>query len=243
LSQARELANSGAGASALILSSAEWHPGVIGIVAGRLVEQFARPALLIAWRGEDNDVVGHGSGRSVTGFALHEALHACGEYLLSHGGHAAAAGFKISPDRMEAFRTSFCDYVERQLGTLPIVPRLILDAEMPLAALTPGFLRDLDRLEPYGAENRRPQFLASGLEVVERPRRVGGDRHLSFRIRQRGTTLRCIAFGQGDRAGELGEAGGACSVAFTPRVSEWQGFRRIDLQVVDFQPNKEPRLE
>jgi single-stranded-DNA-specific exonuclease len=81
------------------------------------------------------------------------------------------------------------------------------------------------------------------VEVVGLPRRVGGDRHLSFRVRQRGAAVRCIAFGQGERADELAGGGGTCSLAFTPRINEWQGFRRVDLQIVDFQPGREPRLE
>jgi len=238
------LAASVDGDAALVLASADWHPGIIGIVAGRLAEQFARPTLLIALRSERAGAVtvGHGSGRSVSGFALHEALNACSDHLLSHGGHAAAAGFKILPDQIEHFRKAFCDYAARRLGAMPRAPRLVLDAEVALVSLTSGFMRELDRLEPYGASNRRPQFLASGLELVGAPTRVGGDRHLSFRVRQHGTTLRCIAFGQGERAEELASAGGACCVAFTPKVNEWQGFRRVDLEIIDFQAAKNPVL-
>jgi single-stranded-DNA-specific exonuclease len=170
-------------------------------------------------------------------------LHACSAHLLSHGGHAAAAGFKILPEQIDRFRESFCDYAARRLGAEPRAPRLVLDAEVPLISMTPGFLRDLDRLEPYGAENRRPQFLASGLELVGVPRRVGGDRHLSFRVRQGGHSARCIAFGQGERAEELTSGGGACCLVFTPRVNDWQGFRNVDLEVADFQANEDPRLE
>jgi single-stranded-DNA-specific exonuclease len=247
LAEARQLAAAEEDARALVLDSADWHPGIIGIVASRLVELFARPALLIALRPEPtrgNVVIGHGSGRSVTGFALNEALEACSSFLLSHGGHAAAAGFKIMPERIEDFRTSLCEHARARLGQMPMTPRLVLDAEVPLSNLTPGFLRDLDRLEPYGAANRRPQFLASGLELVGSPTRVGGgERHLSFRVKQRGTTLRCIAFGQGERAEELTGAGGACCLAFTPKINEWQGFRRVDLEIADFQAAREPRLE
>jgi single-stranded-DNA-specific exonuclease len=109
--------------------------------------------------------------------------------------------------------------------------------------LTVGLLNDLDRLEPYGADNRRPLFLAGGLEVKGEPRKVGkGERHLSFRVTQQGTTLKAIAWGMSDRAEELMSAGGACCLAFTPRLNEWQGWRSVDLEVTDFQPGGQARL-
>ena len=121
---------------------------------------------------------------------------------------------------------------------------MILDAETPLSALTPGLLRDLDRLEPFGAGNRKPLFLAGGLEVVGEPECVGTpDRHLSFRVRQNGTILKAIAFGMADRIEELMSMDGNCCLAFTPKINEWQGRRSVDIQVSDFQAGKQARLE
>jgi single-stranded-DNA-specific exonuclease len=247
LVRARELADSCDldGAPALVLADPEWHPGVVGIVASRLVEQYARPVLLIALQERgDSGVVGHGSGRSIPGFPLHEALEACGEHLLSHGGHAAAAGFRIRAELIEAFRKRFCDYATRMLEAgPPISPRLVLDAEVPLSALTPGMLEEVGRLEPYGMDNRRPVFLASGLQVVGELKRIGGgERHLSFRVRQQATALRAIAFGMAERADELMSDGGSCCLAFTPRLNEWQGYRRVDLEVVDLRPGANAQL-
>jgi single-stranded-DNA-specific exonuclease len=109
--------------------------------------------------------------------------------------------------------------------------------------LTPGLLADLDRLEPYGSENRPPLFLAGGLEVTGEPRKVGqGERHLSFMVRQNGTQMKAIAFGMADRTAELMSAGGACSLAFTPKINEWNGRRYVDLQVTDLQPGTQTRL-
>jgi single-stranded-DNA-specific exonuclease len=227
-------------APALVLASDGWHPGVIGIVAGRLADQFARPTLVIAVRGEGSAV---GSGRSVPGFALHEALRHCDDHLLSHGGHAAAAGFRILPDRVDAFRERFCEYAARHFPAGPPAPVLTLDAELPLSTLTPGLLAQIDRLEPYGASNPRPRFLAAELQVVGEPRRIGGgERHLTFRVRQGTASLRAIAWGLGDRAEELMAAGGHCCVAFTPRINEWNGYRSIELEVIDFQPGPRARL-
>jgi single-stranded-DNA-specific exonuclease len=247
VSQARELVQLAGleDAPALVLDSPDWHGGVIGIVAGRLAEQFARPVLLIAVRAEPGAglPVGQGSGRSVPGFPLHEALRACSDHLISHGGHKAAAGFRIRADAIPAFREQFCEVAARYFPSGPPSPRLILDAEVPLSTLTMGLIQEIDRLEPYGSENSRPIFLAGGLEIVGDPRRMGGgERHMSFRVRQNGTIMRAVAFGMGDRFDELLSAGGACCLAFTPKINEWQGYRNVELEVVDFQPGLRAKL-
>jgi single-stranded-DNA-specific exonuclease len=235
--------------SALVLASPAWHGGVIGIVAGRLTELYGRPALMITLPGppasgeEDKPRLAVGSARSVPGFALHEALAACGELLVRHGGHHAAAGFKLHPDNVDAFRERFCSYAAGRFPGGPPAPSLVLDAEAPLNMLTTGLVTDLDRLEPYGADNRKPLFLAAELQVVGEPRKVGGgERHLSFRVRQGSTTLRAIAWNMADRCEELLSAGGGCCLAFTPKINEWQGRRSVDLEVTDFQAGAEARL-
>jgi single-stranded-DNA-specific exonuclease len=251
VSEAREMVEEGGYQSdpALVLGRAGWHAGVIGIVAGRLAELYGRPALLIALpepEGTGDGLhrrVGIGSGRSIPGFALNRALHACSDCLLGHGGHAMAAGFRLRPEMIDTFRRRLCIHAAAHFPDGPPPPTLTLDAELPLSALTFGLLRDLDRLEPYGAENRRPLFLAGGLEQVGEPRKMGtGERHLSFRVRQQGKVLRAVAWGMADRCDELVSAGGACCVAFTPRINEWQGLRSIELEVIDFQPGAEARL-
>lgn len=241
--QAREiLANNSdlAAAPALVLAHEDWHPGVIGIVAGRLAERYARPALLIAVRGE----TATGSGRSVPGFPLHEALKACGEDLQSHGGHAAAAGFRLLPNHIDTFRHRFCEYAARRFPKGMPPPRLVLDAELPLSALTHGLVRDVDRLEPYGAQNPRPRFLAGDVRVVGEPRKIGaGERHVSFRAKQGGTTLRAVAWGLADRVEELMSAAGQCCLAFTPRINEWNGVRTVEIEVTDFQAGARALLD
>ena len=133
LSEAREQALQYLDESALVLASADWHPGLLGIVASRLVDQYARPVLMIALR--EGQPHGQGSGRSVPGFKLHEALQECTAHLIGHGGHAAAAGLRILPEAIDAFRTAFCAVVTRQLGVNPRPHRLTLDAEIPLVVL------------------------------------------------------------------------------------------------------------
>jgi single-stranded-DNA-specific exonuclease len=226
---------------AIVLGSPDWHPGVIGIVASRLVDHYGRPVLLVAEK--EGDLASTGSGRSVAGFALHEALRACAAELLAHGGHAAAAGFKVLPSRLADLRERFVAYAGSAFVAGPPSPVLTLEAEVPLSALTFGLLGDLDKLEPYGADNPRPRFLATGLTVDGLPRRIGGgERHLTFRVRQGGTVVRAVAFGMGDRLEELMSAGGSCSVVFTPKLNEWNGSRSVEMEVTDFRPEPTPEL-
>jgi single-stranded-DNA-specific exonuclease len=242
LQEARDLAEREGDAPAFVLASASWHPGLIGIVASRLVDQFARPVLMIALR--EGQPHGQGSGRSVPGFRLHEALQQCTGDLVSHGGHASAAGFRILPERIDGFRQRFCDVTQRHFGAEAPAHQLTLDAEVPLSALTFGLLQAMEQLEPYGSGNPQPLLLADHLQVVGQPRRVGGgERHLSFRIRQNGKELRAIAFGMGDRVDELMSVGGQCCLAFTPRLNEWQGYRSVEIDVRDFQAGPEARLD
>lgn len=227
--------------AALVVGSAEWKAGVVGIVASRLVDHYGKPALVMALpENRDRDTVATGSGRSIPGFALHAALRACDELLDGHGGHAAAAGFKIKPERIPAFRDRFNAYVATHFPGGAPAPRLVLDAEVPLSALTFGLMRDLDKLEPYGAGNPRPRFLAAGLKV-EGPRLIGaGDakKHMDFKVRQGDTTIRCVAWNMSDRLDELLSAGGDVCLAFTPKINEWKGSRKIELQVVDLKPGE-----
>jgi single-stranded-DNA-specific exonuclease len=240
--EARELAEREGDAPALVLASPSWHPGLLGIVASRLVDQFARPVLMIALR--EGQPHGQGSGRSVPGFRLHEALEECTDDLVSHGGHATAAGFRIVPEMIDTFRRRFCAVAQRHFGKELPAHELIIDAEVPLSALTLGLLQALELLEPYGSGNPQPLLLADRLQVVGEPRKVGGgERHLSFRVRQNGKELRAIAFGMGERALELMSAGGQCCLVFTPRLNEWQGYRSVEIEVRDFQAGPAARLQ
>jgi single-stranded-DNA-specific exonuclease len=226
--------------SVVVLASRDWHPGVIGIVAGRLAESWARPVLMIALR--DEPAPSLGSGRSVPGFALHEALSACDGELISHGGHAAAAGFKIRSSQVDEFRQRICHHAE-QCFVNPPPPRLTIDAEVPLDLLTNGFVEALNRLEPYGAGNPRPMFLAGPLKVVGEPRGVGrGERHIRFRVQQNRIAMQAIGFNLAERASELMSDSGQCCLVFSPTFNDWQGFRSIQLEVIDFEPGAKARL-
>lgn len=226
----KQIETSGTDAPAFVVIDARWHAGVIGIVAGRLAERYHRPVFVLSRSGE----LAQGSGRSVPGLCLHSALQACCEHLVSHGGHSMAAGLKIHPEAIDAFRERFCAYVaeNRADDEGPVLP---IDAEVPLSALTYQAVRQLDDLEPFGAGNPRPLFCASGVELAAPPKRIGGgDRHLALRVRQNGATLRAVAFGKAERADELGGAGTPFDVVFCPSINTFRGYANVELEVKDW---------
>ena len=226
---------------ALVLGSPDWHQGVVGIVAARLADHYGKPALVVAER--PGDEASTGSGRSANGFALHTGLAACGDHLEGHGGHAAAAGFKVRPANLPALRAAFCAAVAAEYPDGPPPPTLTLETEVPLSALTYKLMQELDKLEPYGADNPRPRFLASGLTLDGTPRRMGQDeRHLMFKATQGGVSVRAVGWGMGDRLDELMSAGGACCLAFVPRLNHFRGQTTVEMEVTDLQPGGEPRL-
>ncbi len=226
--------------SALVLAEHGWHPGVIGIVAGRLAEKFHRPVVLIAW---DSLGVkpGVGSARSVPGFPLHAALEACDEHLLSHGGHAAAAGLTIEAGRLEAFRADFCEYAAKAISESQRVAELRIDAEAPLSSFTLNVVEQIERLAPFGQSNARPLLCTSGVALVDPPQPLGtGGRHIAMKLKQHDVTLRAVAFGGGDWADELAACEGPLEVAFRPVINSFRGRRNVELHLVDWRQSRQP---
>jgi single-stranded-DNA-specific exonuclease len=219
---------------ALVLAGRGWHPGVIGIVAGRMAEKHHRPVVVIALD-QVGAKPGTGSARTAGGFDLHRALAACSENLLGFGGHAAAAGLQIAEDRIEAFRADFCDYAAAEISEANREAEVRIDAEAPLSQLTLQTLLQIEQLAPFGAGNPRPVLSANGVSLGEPPKRMGGgDRHLSAKISQHGVTLRSVAFGQGDWAEELAQLSGPFDIAYRPVINDFRGRRNVELHLVDW---------
>ena len=224
------------GDAALVLADRGWHAGVIGIIAGRLAEKYHRPVVMISI-----DELGikpaSGSARSVPGFDLCQALTHCSEHLLSHGGHAAAAGLKIAPERIDAFREDFCEYVAAEITSDNQVADLWIDAEAPLSAFTLSSVGQIEQLAPFGQGNGRPMLCATGVDLAEAPKRIGGGgRHLALKLSQHGTKMRAVAFGGGDWADEMSAVGKPLSIAFRPYINEFRGRRNVELQLADWRP-------
>lgn len=221
---------------ALVLAGAGWHPGVIGIVAGRLADRYHRPVVVIALD-QVGIKPGQGSGRSAGLTNLHEAFQSCSEYLVAHGGHAAAAGLKIEESQVDAFRHAFCTYVAESLDDSDRTPEIRIDGEAPFSQLTLQAVRQIEQMAPFGHGNPRPILCAGQIQLAEKPKRIGGgERHLSLRLDHHGIKLRAVAFGQAEWADELEKTPGPLEVAFRPVINEFAGRVNVELQLVDWRP-------
>ncbi|MGH7138736.1 MAG: DHHA1 domain-containing protein, partial [Pirellulales bacterium] len=221
---------------AFVLAERGWHPGVIGIVAGRLVEKYHRPVVLVAFDGLGVKP-GIGSARSVPGLNLYDCLSGCAHHLVSHGGHAAAAGLKIEEAKVDHFRSDFCEQVASVLTVEQRTAELAIDAEVSFGELTLPVLKQMERLAPFGQHNPRPLLCASGVKLAGPVQRIGGGgRHLSLKLAQHGVVLRAVAFGGGDWADEIDKQPGPMAVAFRPVINDFNGFRRVELQLSDWRP-------
>jgi single-stranded-DNA-specific exonuclease len=197
----------------------DWHEGVIGIVASRLVERYHRPVVLLA----GGEGLWKGSGRSIPSFDLHGALGACAQFLERFGGHRAAAGLSISPDRVESFADAFAAQAEGLLGPEDLVPATVVDAVLPRdAKLTLDLCEELRRLAPFGLGNPDVTLLAPGCELGELTT-VGDGKHLRFRVHRDGRDAGgAIAFGQGTQLDRFRHVG-RYDVAFRLQENRWNG--------------------
>ncbi len=214
---------------AIVLAAEGWHPGVIGIVASRVVERYHRPAVLIALNGAE----GQGSGRSIRHFDLSEALTGCADHLLTYGGHSMAAGLRIAVDKVGDFTEAFVEAANNRLTAGDLVPKLRLDADVELSELTMETAQQMDALGPFGMGNPRPKLASGWVELADEPRCVGkSGAHLSAVFSQGGVRLRAIGFGQRDSLEDLKQHR-RCRVAFEPIVNEFNGRRTVEMQILD----------
>jgi len=215
---------------AIVLANEGWHPGVIGIVCSRLVEQFGRPVILLS---RDNGIA-QGSGRSIDGYDLHGALAACADHLTTWGGHAMAAGLKIAGDRVDAFREAMIAHAAQHIKAEQLTPTLTLDGEISLAEFDVAMIDQLDRLAPFGRCNDRPVLLMRDVEIAQPPRAVGAEgRHLVLSVKQGEAYTRGIAWRAGEWATKLA-VGQRLDLAVEPKINEWQGRRKPEIVIEDW---------
>ncbi|MCA9231578.1 MAG: single-stranded-DNA-specific exonuclease RecJ [Planctomycetales bacterium] len=221
-------------APAIVLTDHQWHPGIIGVVAGRLAEKFHRPVVLVA-ADPLGIKPGIGSARSVAGFNLHAALAECGHLLQSHGGHAAAAGLKIMPGKFDAFRDAFCQVARERIDTENNSAELHIDAEASLQMLTRQTVEQIESLAPFGHGNARPMLCASKVRLTGQPKRMGATgHHLSMTFDQHGVKMRAVAFGGGDWQEELARIDGPLSIAFRPVINRYRGRVSVEIHLDDW---------
>ena len=208
----------------IVLANENWHSGVIGIVASRLVELYHRPTVMIALENGQ----GKGSARSIRGFNLYEGLKESAGPLAGFGGHAMAAGLSIVEEKLSEFTTSFERAARAQLSAGDLLPVSNHDGEVALSIFTLPLLKELESLNPYGAGNPQPAFVSRNCQVHSP--RILADKHLKFDVEQGDFRVGCIAFGMADRFDQLD---GEIDLLYRPGINQWRGKESIQLQVVD----------
>jgi len=211
----------------IVLSSTIWHPGVVGIVASRLMERYYRPTVLLCL----DDGVYKGSARGIPNFHLFQGLSRCRDLLLEFGGHKYAAGIKIDPENLEKFKERFEDVVREMVPEDGFTPVIKLDAEARLDELGMNEVIRFQDLSPFGAGNPEPVVLIKDVQILN-PRIVGGD-HLSFFVRQNGLTIGAIAFRQAHELERLKER---MELAVVPEIQTWKGVSEVKLRVKGMRP-------
>lgn len=215
----------------LVLADEGWHQGVVGIVAGRLVQRFDRPAIVIGLAGGR----GRGSARSVPGFSVLAAMDGGRAHVVKHGGHEQAAGLEIEAAQLDAFRDAVCARAHEITASAPIAaPELWIDCDLPFHAVTPALQKEIDRLQPFGQDNGRPVFHTADLRLAEPARVCGADRtHLMVQLRSGAHVLRGMAFGMARREREL-VMGAPIHAVYTPKWNNFRGETKLEIELIDF---------
>ena len=214
---------------ALVVGSREWHVGVVGIVASRLVERYHEPAVVIAF---DQHGFGRGSVRSVPDLDVCRVLEQCADVLDGFGGHPAAAGLQIWEERLPEFYERFSSAVTDQRGHNRVDAILDIDAEVSLSQVNHRLLGELGQLHPFGVGNPEPIFMATGVRVLEH--RVVGDDHLKLIVRQNHSVpFESIGFSNGVTERSEGVTDRPIDLAFVPELNRWKGLDRVQLRLRD----------
>ena len=214
---------------ALVLASRNWHVGVVGIAAARLVDRFHRPSIVIAI---DEWGVGKGSARTFGGFDLYQGLAACQDLLEAFGGHPSAAGVSVHETRLDEFRDRFAGVVAEWTKGAAALPTLHVDAEVQLSEVTAKLIKEIGAFHPFGAGNPEPIFAVRGLEVMES--KTVAEKHLKMTVRQgRSMPFDSIGFGMRSLLERGIPARTPVDLAFLPELNRWNGYDRIQLRIRD----------
>jgi single-stranded-DNA-specific exonuclease len=207
-----------------------WHKGVVGIVASRLIETYFRPTVVLT----ESSGIATGSARSVPGFNLYEAIHACRKYLLGYGGHFAAAGLSLLPENVEAFANKFEETVAATIPAHLLIPEIIIDTEIAFADLTQNFYNIICQMEPFGPENMRPVFVAKNVQDTGYSKIVK-ELHIRFVIKQDKFSFTGIGFNLADKFELLKKP---VDLVFTLDENEWNGNISLQLKVIDLRSSE-----
>src|SRR5262245_15695744 len=223
LTQAERVMN-GAARYSLVLAGAGWHPGVLGIVAARIVEKFYRPTVVIGF----SDGIGKGSARSIHGFHMIEGFRRCAGSLEKFGGHEYAGGLSIKPEQLTEFTEAFEFAARQSLAAAQMMPRLEIDAELDFSAIGMPLMRELEVLQPFGVGNPEPVFATANAEICERKVFTGGVR---YRLRQGRRVISGVIFGASEDYPAM--PGQIVDVAYRLIANEWNGTSSVELKITD----------
>ncbi|MEJ7625384.1 MAG: single-stranded-DNA-specific exonuclease RecJ [Ferruginibacter sp.] len=216
-----------AGRKSSVVYKEDWHKGVVGIVASRLIESYYRPTIVLTRSG---DIVA-GSARSVHGFNLYEAIYACRKHLIAYGGHFAAAGLSMLPENVEAFTEQFDEVVSSTIPDHLLIPEIIIDAEISFKQVRLSVFSIIDQMEPFGPDNMRPVFLTRHVKDAGYTR-ILKEQHIKFVVIQDDIILNGIGFNMSDKF-PLISSGKAFDLVYTIDENEWNGNKSIQLKVID----------
>ena len=214
--------------SVIVLGSRTWHPGVVGIVASLLMRRYHKPTFVISL---DENGIGKGSGRSIPGVSLVQAIHACSDTLISGGGHDMAAGLVIHEDMIDAFRTRFDAFVRENVDADKLKPMLSIDAEVTFPELTLDLLDSYELLEPFGNSNPQPVFMSRNVMLTDAPRHLQGN-HLRLGLRQGAHECDAMYF----NGGSVRLPDPPWDIAFTIDRNVWRGRTTLSISIQDIRP-------
>ena len=210
-----------------VVFQSHWHKGVVGIVASRLIEKYYKPTVVLTQSG---DVI-TGSARSVNGFNLYEALHACRAHLLGYGGHFAAAGMTMSVDALEGFKIAFEEAVAARITVAQLTPEITINATLALDDIGLQFYNIIAQMEPFGPDNMRPLFIAKGVYDTGYTKLVK-EQHISFSVTQGKSNVRGIGYNMPEHM-KIIKSGKPFDLVFQLQLNEWQGNQSVQMQVID----------
>ncbi len=213
---------------AIVIAKENWHSGVIGIVASRLIERYYRPTVMITIE----DGIGKGSARSIPGFDLYAALQECTDLLIQFGGHTYAAGLSLKEENIPEFRKQFNLAAAKYLSQDDLYPKLHIDSEIALTDIDSAFMTHLKKFAPFGPSNPRPVFVTYNVELSGYPRVVGRN-HLKFQVKSEGRIFDCIGFNLGERITRLDPIRATNNLVFTVEENEWNGQIYLQLRLKD----------
>lgn len=215
-----------------VLFQSHWHKGVVGIVASRLIETYYRPTIILTQTG---NIVG-GSARSVPGFNLYEAVHACRKHLLGYGGHFAAAGMTLLPENVEAFAQEFELVVANSITSELLIPEINIDTEIKFSDITFSFYNIIQQMSPFGPDNMSPTFISRNVEDLGGSKIVK-EKHIRFVLKQGSFQFSGIGFNLAEKF-DIILTHKKIDVVYKIDINEWQGNKTLQLRVIDFKPSE-----